>query len=170
MKNVVLLSVLLAGVAFAPFATGKEARTSTAAQIDYQGFAELTDNLADYRNGRLVSLDEFKAMARDPNTLVLDARSPAAYAEGHIRGAVNLTFTDFTAASLAEVIGDPHRRVLIYCNNNFANDAPPVMLKRVELALNIPTFINLYGYGYRNIYELGDVVDFDDPAVEWVRS
>ena len=27
------------------------------------------------------------------------------------------------------------------------------------LALNIQTFINLYGYGYRNVYELGDVVD-----------
>ena len=42
--------------------------------------------------------------------------------------------------------------------------------KSAPLALNIPTFINLYGYGYRNIYELGDIVDFNDPAVEWVSG
>jgi hypothetical protein len=45
-----------------------------------------------------------------------------------------------------------------------------VILKRVQLALNIQTFINLYGYGYRNVYELADVVDFNDPDVRWVTS
>jgi signal peptidase I len=43
-----------------------------------------------------------------------------------------------------------------------------VVIKSAPLALNIPTFINLYGYGYRNIYELGDVVDFNDPRIRWV--
>jgi hypothetical protein len=109
-------------------------------------------------------------MAREGDTLILDARSAEAFARGHIDGAVNLPFPDFTAERLAEVIGDPNRRVLIYCNNNFANDRPPVVIKSRPLALNIPTFINLYGYGYRNIYELGDVVDFNDPAVRWVRG
>jgi hypothetical protein len=28
----------------------------------------------------------------------------------------------------------------------------------MPLALNIPTFINLYGYGYKNIYELKVIV------------
>jgi rhodanese-related sulfurtransferase len=109
-------------------------------------------------------------MAREGDTLILDARSPAAYARGHIEGAVNVSFTDFTAQYLREQIGDPNRRILIYCNNNFANNAAPVVLKSAPLALNIPTFINLYGYGYRNVYELGDVVDSNDPAVHWVRG
>jgi len=26
------------------------------------------------------------------------------------------------------------------------------------------------GYGYRNVYELGDVVNFDDPRVRWVKG
>ncbi|MFN5983471.1 MAG: hypothetical protein ACK479_08400, partial [Fluviicola sp.] len=30
--------------------------------------------------------------------------------------------------------------------------------KPITLALNIPTFINLVGYGYENIYELGELV------------
>lgn len=28
----------------------------------------------------------------------------------------------------------------------------------LTLALNIPTFINLYGYGYKNVFELADLV------------
>jgi len=98
------------------------------------------------------------------------ARSAEAFRQGHIDGAVNLAFPDFTAQSLAAALGDPNTRILIYCNNNFENNAAPVMLKRIDLALNIQTFINLYGYGYRNVYELGDVVNFNDPAVRWVRG
>jgi rhodanese-related sulfurtransferase len=161
--------LLLLGAASAP-AFAQKGRETTARQIDYQGFASLTNEVASYRQSRLVELEEFLALAREDGVLLLDARSPAAFAAGHIEGAVNLTFTDFTAQRLAQVIGDPNRRVLIYCNNNFRNDAEPVVIKSAPLALNIPTFINLYGYGYRNIYELGDVVDFNDPRVQWTSS
>lgn len=140
------------------------------AQIDYRGFRGLTRDVEQVREQRLISHAEFERMAREPNTIILDARSASAYARGHIDGAVNLPFTDFTDASLASVLRDPNVRILIYCNNNFSNNAEPVILKRVELALNIQTFINLYGYGYRNVYELSDVVDFNDPAVRWVAS
>lgn len=142
----------------------------TAAQINYSGFRDLTREVEAYRQDRLVTFADFQRMAREPNTIILDARSADAYAEGHIEGAINLPFTDFTDPSLRAMLHDPDVRILIYCNNNFSNNARPVILKRVELALNIQTFINLYGYGYRNVYELGDVVDFDDPAVGWVRS
>lgn len=143
---------------------------NTSAQINYSGFRNLTGEVERYRADRLVTLADFQRMASEPNTLVLDARSSSAYDEGHIDGAINLPFTDFTDQSLREALRDPNVRILIYCNNNFSNNAQPVILKRVELALNIQTFINLYGYGYRNIYELGDVVDFNDPAVRWVQS
>ena len=142
----------------------------TAAQINYSGFRDLTGEVEAYRQDRLVTLANFQRMAREPNTIILDARSADAYAEGHIDGAINLPFTDFTDPALRAALRDPNVRILIYCNNNFSNNAQPVVLKRVELALNIQTFINLYGYGYRNVYELGDVVDFNDPAVGWVRS
>jgi len=143
---------------------------NTSAQISYSGFRNLTGEVEAYRENRLVTLTDFQRMAREPNTIILDARSADAYAEGHIDGAINLPFTDFTDQSLRQALADPNVRILIYCNNNFSNNAQPVILKRVELALNIQTFINLYGYGYRNVYELGDVVDFNDPAVRWVQS
>ena len=41
------------------------------------------------------------------------------------------------------------------------------MDKRVDLALNIPTFINLYGYGYRNVYELKDRLNEDDSRLNF---
>lgn len=170
--------ILLAAIAFSalagPAAVSKEAPRAAPAQnqqIDYNGFATLTADLGAYREVRRVPLVRFKAMAGEGNTLILDARSARAYAEGHIDGAINLPFTEFTDESLAAAIGpDRNRRILIYCNNNFSNDVQPVVVKSVRLALNIPTFINLYGYGYPNIYELADIVDFNDPAVGWVKS
>ena len=39
-----------------------------------------------------------------------------------------------------------------------------------EAALNIPTFIALYSYGYRNVYELGGLFRVDDPRLEFDGS
>lgn len=153
------------------FATPVMAGADTAsATIDYQAFSTLTGDVREYRESRRLTLPEFQRMARERGTLILDARSASAYARGHIKGAVNLPFTDFTAQALAQTIGDANRPILIYCNNNFANDAQPVLMKAPALALNIPTFINLVGYGYKNVYELRDVVDFNDPKVNWVTG
>ena len=161
--------LLLAALALS-LADSALADPPTPSHVDYRGFVALSREIADYRAQRLVHLARFQAMAGEGDTLILDARSSGAYAAGHIEGAVNLPFTDFTAQSLVAAIGDPSRRILIYCNNNFANDAPPVMLKSVRLALNIQTFINLYGYGFKNVYELADAIDFNDPKVRWVKG
>ena len=140
-------------------------------QIDFAGFRRLATEVEPYRQTRLVDWAEFDRLRGQRDVLILDARSESAFRRGHIRGAVNLPFTDFTAQSLARVIGpDRDRPILIYCNNNFSNNRQPVMLKSVQLALNIQTFINLVGYGYRNVRELNDVVDFNTPAVRWVRG
>ncbi len=139
-------------------------------QIDYPGFRDLTVSVEEYRRTRLIDWKGFATAAADPKVLILDARSASAFARGHIEGAVNLPFTDFTDESLAAAIGKRDRPILIYCNNNFRNDAPPVQLKSVRLALNIQTFINLVGYGYPNVRELNEVIDFSDPKVKWVRG
>ena len=137
--------------------------------INYNGFMKLTSEVAPIREGRLIPLADFKTRGAKPETLILDARSAQAFAEGHIEGAVNLPLPDFTVSSLAAVIGaNPDREILIYCNKNFINDRAPIPTKKLELALNIQTFINLYGYGYRNVYELSEAVDMDAPQVGWV--
>jgi phage shock protein E len=172
MTRIFAVLLALAGAAVAAYAAGPNAqpRAGTQEQIDYTGFRSLTAEVQTYRAGRLVNLARFQAMAREPKTIILDARSAAAFKRGHIEGAVNLSLTDFTAPALRAAIGDPNTRILIYCNNNFENDVAPVVLKAAPLSLNIQTFINLYGYGYRNVYELGDVVNFNDPQVRWVKG
>ena len=142
-----------------------------ASRVDFPGFTALASEVQPYRASRMVRLETFHAMAAERGTLILDARSESAFRRGHMAGAVNLPLTDFTAARLAEVIGpDRNRRILIYCNNNFSDNVDPVPLKAITLALNIQTFVNLYGYGYRNIYELSDSVPMADPLVGWVQG
>lgn len=140
------------------------------AEIDYAGFMDLTGEVFELREDRLLTLEAFNQMAAEPNTIILDARSRYAFDMGHIEGAVNLPFSDFTDEKLATVIPDKTTRVLIYCNNNFTDDAEPIPLKRISLALNIPTFINLYGYGYENIYELGILTETTNANVNWVAG
>src|SRR3546814_13415371 len=96
-------------------------------QIDYPAFQALAASVAPERAQRLIAFDAFKAEAAKPEALLLDARSKDAFQRGHIKGAVNLPLTDFTADSLAEVIGrDPNRPTLIYHNNNFSHTQTPV--------------------------------------------
>ncbi len=48
--------------------------------------------------------------------------------------------------------------------------AEPIIIPTEEpitLALNIPTYINLYGYGYRNVYELKELVFTNDPRIQF---
>lgn len=142
----------------------------TSAEIDFGGFMDLTDEVFQLREERLLTLEEFNHMADAPNTIILDARSRYAFEMGHIQGAVNLPFSDFTDEKLAELIPSSDTRILIYCNNNFSDDAEPIPLKRISLALNIPTFINLYGYGYENIYELGVLTETTNADVNWVAG
>ena len=42
--------------------------------------------------------------------------------------------------------------------------------KPLMLALNIPTYINLYGYGYQNVYELNELVSVNDKRIQFVGS
>lgn len=139
-------------------------------RIDYEGFQRLAVRVAPERAKRRVTLARFQEMASSGKAVILDARSADAFAQGHIAGAINLPLTDFTAPALAAALPDRERPILIYCNNNFSNDRSPVMLKAPAVSLNIQTYINLSAYGYRNVYELGETVDFDDPKVGWVKG
>lgn len=137
--------------------------------IDYPAFEDLTAVVGPYRQARRIPLEQFLAMAQQQGVILLDARSETAFAQGHIEGAINLPLPDFTDERLTELLGaDKERPILIYCNNNFSDNAVPVVTKLAPLALNIPTFINLYGYGYTNIWELADVIETNDVA--WVGT
>lgn len=140
---------------------GIESAEFEPSSVDYPGFNKLTDDVATYRMGRMVDLNSFLSMSKDANTIILDTRSKAMYDAKHIRGAVHLNFSDFSDRKLAKVIPNKNTRILIYCNNNILFDPMYFARKSAPLALNIPTFINLVGYGYENVYELSDNIPVD---------
>lgn len=150
----ILALVLTASVAFAQ----PQAKNYPASDIDYPGFVELTKEAEEHRKTHTVSVAEFLKMAEEKNTIILDTRSEKMYKAKHIKGAVHLNFSDFTAGKLAKVIANKATRILIYCNNNLDKDEMYFARKSRALALNIPTFINLFGYGYKNVYELDALV------------
>jgi len=170
MKKLLIASTIAMTISISAVATPPLEQLSADAAISYQGFMLLSKEVQEYRQNRLISKDNFFEMAKDPNTIILDTRSKEAFDLGHIKGAVHLNFSDFTESKLAKVIGSKDRRILIYCNNNFTDNERPFLKKSVELALNVPTFINLYGYGYKNIYELKDAVSMHDPQMQIVET
>jgi Rhodanese-like domain len=97
--------------------------------------------------------------------VILDARSERLFRLRHIEGAVNLPFPEFTQATLSRAIPSPSSRVLIYCNNNFRGAPESLPVKGVASALNLSTFVSLHAYGYRNVYELGPVIDVANARV-----
>lgn len=141
--------------------------TFPASNVDYEEFVNLSKEVKAYRKGRMLDLNTFLKMSQEKDIIILDTRSKAAFDGKHLKGAIHLNFSDFTADKLAELIPDKNSKILIYCNNNFLRDPKYFAMKSAPLALNIPTFINLYGYGYKNIYELSSLVAVDFHQLEF---
>jgi hypothetical protein len=135
--------------------------------IDIAGYLRVSKQAFDHRETRRVSESDFIRMSREPGTIVLDARSRQKYDELHIKGAINLSFPDIAIGSLKDALPDKDVRILIYCNNNFRNAEEPFPSKLPSASLNIPTYIALYDYGYRNVYELGPQLDIDASSLEF---
>jgi len=56
------------------------------------------------------------ALTDDPEIRVLDIRTPAEFAEGHVRGAVNIDFMSADFAKRLEKL-DPNAAYLVYCRS-----------------------------------------------------
>jgi hypothetical protein len=135
--------------------------------IDRPGYLRSAGEAAAHRATRRVSQAEFLRMSREPGTVILDARSKEKYDELHLKGALNLSFSDIAVQTLNRVLPDKSARVLIYCNNNFANAEGPFPAKLASASLNLSTYIALYNYGYRNVYELAPLIDVRTSQLEF---
>jgi len=135
-----------------------------------EGYLRVSAEAAKHRESRRLSEDEFIRMSREPETIILDARSREKYDELHIKGAINLSFSDIAVESLKRTLPDQNTRVLIYCNNNFRGAEGPFPTKLATASLNLSTYIALYNYGYRNVYELGPLIDMKSSKLDFVFS
>ena len=136
--------------------------------IDMPGYLQVSREAAEHRASRLLSEEEFIRMSRAPGTVVLDARSREKFDELHVQGALSLPFPDIAIESLRAAIPDKGTRILIYCNNNFANAEGPFPAKIPRASLNLSTYIALYSYGYRNVYELEPLIDLKASKLPFV--
>ncbi|MBE7477513.1 MAG: rhodanese-like domain-containing protein [Ignavibacteriota bacterium] len=189
----VMNAKILAAFAMILFSTSVIAQDNSypKAKVSFDDFKNLVSEVEPHREKRLVDLDTFLKMSNQPGVIILDSRSTFRYERIHVKGAKHLSFTDFTQNNLAEVIPSFETTILIYCNNNFDGNqidfaskvAMPVtnsgsiitaqfnsQEKPLMMALNIPTYINLYGYGYHNVYELNELVDINDPRISFEGS
>ncbi|MDH7445342.1 rhodanese-like domain-containing protein [Aquimarina sp. 2201CG14-23] len=151
-------------------AMSQENKELQQSKVDYESFLEISEEVHNYRESRLIPLEQFLGFSKDSSTILLDTRSEKAYRKKHLKGAVHLNFSDFTEGKLAKLIPNKETRILIYCNNNIDGDSINFATKMIPLALNIPTFINLYGYGYHNIYELSSLVPIQDNRLEFTGT
>jgi hypothetical protein len=138
--------------------------------IDMEGYLRVSREAAAHRDKRRLTEAEFIRLSAERDTIVLDARSKQKFDLLHIKGAINLSFPDIAIDSLKKTIPDKSTRVLIYCNNNFKNADEPFPPKRAANSLNLSTYIALYSYGYRNIYELGPQIDPKDSKLPLVPT
>lgn len=148
------------------------------AMVDFDSYENLIKEVKVHRKLHLLPLDSFVAMSKRPKVVILDTRSDSMYNAKHITGAIHLNFSDFNQMSLAKLIPDKNTTILIYCNNNFDDDPvffvtksvlPMSAVERAQtpltLALNIPTYINLFGYGYKNVYELSQTISIKNSKI-----
>ena len=137
--------------------------------IDYNGFQKIVDTAGKVRESRRLTEEGFLAAMNEKGVVLLDARSASMYKLRHIKGAVNLPFTDFTAASLSGVLSGRDVRILIYCNNNFLGSPTAFTSKAATASLN-PTYTSLKAYGYDQIFELGPLLDVGKTKIPFEGS
>ena len=151
-------------------AHAQDRRAISNPNIDMPGYLNIAAEAARHRETRRVTEEEFIRMSREPGTIILDARSKQLFDLLHIKGAINLSFPDIAVESLKTTIPDKSTRILIYCNNNFRGAVRPFPTKSMTASLNLSTYIALYNYGYRNIYELGPLIEFEKSILEFESS
>ena len=180
MKRLILLALTMLAVTSVACAQTKAQNLQTEADnprtakavinnpaIDMKGYLAVAAEAAQHRESRRLTEEEFIRMSREPGTIILDARSAEKYNELHVKGAINLSFPDITVDSLNSALPDKNARILIYCNNNFVGEQKAFPTKIATASLNLSTYIALYSYGYRNIYELGPLLDVKRSKLEF---
>ncbi|HXF10012.1 MAG TPA: rhodanese-like domain-containing protein [Desulfuromonadaceae bacterium] len=138
--------------------------------IDYPGFQKIVAESAAEREAHRLTETQFIDAMTNPAVILLDARTASRYGQLHIRGAINLPFTEFTAGSLAGVIPTKTTPILIYCNNNFLGSPEAFASKVASASLNLSTYTSLRSYGYSNIFELGPLLDIKTTKIPFEGS
>ena len=72
------------------------------AKVSFDDFKGLVAEVETHRASRLIDLNTFLKMSKEPGVIILDSRSTFRFDRIHVKGARHLAFTDFTQDNLAE--------------------------------------------------------------------
>ena len=86
--------------------------------IDYDGFVRNVAEVAVLRNTHRVSEEEFIRMAKDPDTVILDARSAEKFRLLHVKGARNLSHCG-SGATRDQFFARPPFAIVSVCMTHF---------------------------------------------------
>ena len=80
---------------------------------------------------------------QDPNTVLLDVRSPQEYKEGHLDGSILIPTYDIKRRALS-ILKDKHNPIIVYCQGGERSRKVATMLKQM---------------GYVHVYNLKDGIE-----------
>lgn len=98
---------------------------------------------------RISAKDAQARMDSGDEIIILDVRTPAEFAEGYIKGAINLPLDRITKDA-PTVLTDKEAEILIYCRSgNRSKTAAQQLIK----------------LGYTNVYDFGGIIDWSGEVV-----
>ncbi len=127
---------LMAGCSQSPATVAPATAATTTAATSISGESEQTAVV------KKVTADEALAILKDqPNAVLLDVRTEAEFAEGHIEGAQQLAVEELLDRT-GELPADKSTPIVVYCRSG----------RRSALAVD-----QLAGLGYTTLYDLGGI-------------
>ena len=94
--------------------------------------------------------DAKKIMDTEKDFVILDVREQEEFAEGHIKGAILLPYTEIESKAEA-VLPDKDKLILVYCRSG----------RRSKIAAE-----SLVSLGYTNVKEFGGIIDWPYEVVK----
>jgi len=106
-----------------------------------------------------VSYKEMRRMLDAGEIILIDLRSPEEFLRAHLKGAKNLPLTDVTKETLAKVVGDPSKKIVIYCAQN--------LFPTRMVSLTLMGYPAIHQLGYENVLQMEEIWHGPKQEIEW---
>lgn len=93
------------------------------------------------KNGIITCAEKDKILNDDSTAILIDVREVNEYAEGHLDGAINISYTEI-GTKISNYTTDKNRKIIVYCKSG----------KRSGIAYSV-----LKDQGFNNVYDLGSI-------------
>lgn len=154
----VLLGLMLSGCASPRHSESPHARASSKSTSNHAGnhFAQVVDRTndhdaarsnatADEYSGREITLEQFKEHVQNDTAVVIDARDPDQFAQGHIRRAINVPPGEIQSLMpQLENTVSRYQYIIVYCSSSICDSSKMVY-----------EYLTAQGYSNVHIYSPG---------------